>query len=209
MICKCPRAESLPDIPRFECPETFGQIQKVAFQRITSTDGTKNKFTTLAAITTLASWTPFMVAADSTKIVMSPYIQNPEAAGGGPRMFGGGNETLGGVEEVVGTEPTPFTGIFRKVPQTAIKALKQLGCEDIGVYLIDENGAIGAIKGDTEGDFFPIPVRAFFVGDKTLGGYDAPDSNVVQWNFLPNWSNDLTMVYPTDFNPLTDLKGAE
>ena len=200
MICKCPRAAALPDIPDFACPETFGQIQKVAVQRVFNDDGTKNS---IADPTLLASWTAPLAAEDSTKIIVTPYIQNPEAPAGGPRMFGGGNETLGGVEEVVGSEPTPFTGVFRKIPQAAIKALKQLTCENVGVYLFDENGAIGALLKD--GKHYPIPVRSFFVQDKTLGGYDAPDSNGIQWNFLPNWSDDLVMVYPEDFNPLTDL----
>lgn len=206
MICKCPRAASLLDIPSFECPETFGQIQKVAFQRLRKADGTKN---TLAGVDTLAIWTPLLTAADDTKVIVSPYIQNPEAEGGGPRMFGGGNETLGGIEEVVGTEPTQFTGVFRKVPQPAIKALKQLTCEDIGVFLIDENGAIGAIK-NADDTFSPIPVRSVFVADKTLGGFEAPDSNAIQWNFIPGWSDDLVMVYPEDgFNPLVDLVKTE
>lgn len=89
-------------------------------------------------------------ASDDTKIVISPYIQAPTAEAGAARTFGGGNETLGGVEEIVGREPTPFTGAMRKLPQKIIKALKQLQCEslgdNLGVYLFDENGAIGAIQ---------------------------------------------------------------
>jgi hypothetical protein len=154
MICKCPRAASLPTIEGYECPETFGQIQKVAVQRLINTDGTKNS---IGDPTLLATWTPLLAAADDTKVIVTPYIQNPEAPAGGPRMFGGGNETLGGIEEVVGSEPTPFTGVFRKVPQTAIKALKQLTCENVGVYLFDENGAIGALLID--GVHYPITVR--------------------------------------------------
>ena len=46
-----------------------------------------------------------------------------------------------------------------------------------------------------------------FIGDKTHGGLEAPDSNAIQWAFLPNYSDDLTIVTP-DFNPLTDLKPA-
>ena len=67
----------MPDIPAVKCAESFGQIQKVAFQRLTKDDGSKNSFTTENAITLLASWTPFLSAANSTKIVVSPYIQAP------------------------------------------------------------------------------------------------------------------------------------
>ena len=205
MICKCPRGAALPDIPAVTCPESFGQIQKVAFVRLYKTDGTKNKFVTASDIKLKASWTPLLTAADDTKIIISPYIQAPTAEAGAARTFGGGNDTLGGIEEIIGREATPFTGVIRKAPQTVIKALKDLQCESIGVYLFDENGAIGAIAGTTEGDYFPIPIRSFFVGDKTLGGFEAPDSNAIQWSFLPNWSDDLKLIAPTDFNPLTDL----
>lgn len=204
MICNCPRGAALPDITVLECPETFGQIQKVAFQRLTKADGTKN---TIADPTLKASWTPALVAVDDTKIVISPYIQAPTAEAGAPRTFGGGNETLGGIEEIVGRDATPFTGVIRKSAQSTIKALKGLECESIGVYLFDENGSIGCINTGTDllPVYAPIPVRSFFVGDKSLGGFEAPDSNTIQWAFLPNWSDNLVMVAPADFNPLTDL----
>lgn len=203
----------MPDIPVSNCPESFGQIQKVAFQRLYKSTGEKNSFKTDAGIEKKASWTPLLSADDDTKIVISPYIQAPTAEAGAARTFGGGNETLGGVEEIVGREPTPFTGVMRKLPQKIIKALKELQCEswgdNLGVYLFDENGAIGAIQdAKTATTHYPIPIRSLFIGDKTLGGYEAPDSNNIQWTFLPNWSDDLAIIVPEDFNPLTDLKAA-
>lgn len=211
MICKCPAGTALPDIPVSNCPESFGQIQKVAFQRLYKITGEKNSFKTDAGIGKKTSWTPLLSAGDDTKIVISPYIQAPTAEAGAARTFGGGNETLGGVEEIVGREPTPFTGVMRKLPQKIIKALKELQCEswgdNLGVYLFDENGAIGAIQDEkTVTTHYPIPIRSLFIGDKTLGGYEAPDSNNIQWAFLPNWSDDLAIIAPEDFNPLTDLK---
>ena len=213
MICKCPAGTALPDIPVSNCPESFGQIQKVAFQRLYKSTGEKNSFTTTAGIGKKASWTPLLSADDDTKIVISPYIQAPTVEAGAARTFGGGNETLGGIEEIVGREPTPFTGVMRKLPQKIIKALKELQCEsrgdNLGVYLFDENGAIGAIQdAKTTTTHYPIPIYSLFIGDKTLGGYEAPDSNNIQWVFLPNWSDDLAIIVPEDFNPLTDLKAA-
>ena len=201
----------MPDIPVSNCPESFGQIQKVAFQRLYKNTGEKNSFKADAGIETKASWTSLLLADNDTKIVISPYIQAPTAEAGAARTFGGGNETLGGVEEIVGREPTPFTGVMRKLPQKIIKALKELQCEswgdNLGVYLFDENGAIGAIQdAKTATTHYPIPIRSLFIGDKTLGGYEAPDSNNIQWAFLPNWSDDLAIIVPEDFNPLTDLK---
>lgn len=212
-ICKCPAAAALPNIPNFTCAESFGQIQKVAFQRLYKSTGEKNSFTTKAGIGKKASWTPLLSADDDTKVVVSPYIQAPTAEAGAPRTFGGGNETLGGIEEIIGREPTPFTAVMRKMPQSLIKALKDLQCEsdsqNLGVYLFDENGAIGALQDQTTTTtHYPIPIRSLFIGDKTLGGFEAPDSNAIQWTFLPNWSDDLAIIVPEDFNPLTDLKNA-
>lgn len=208
--CKCPAGAALPNIPTVDCAETFGQIQKVAFQRLTNDAGAKNSFTSAAAITLLASWTPKLTAADSTKIVISPYIQAPTQEAGAARTFGGGNETLGGVEDIIGREPNAFTGVMRKIPQAVIKAMKELQCEswgdNLGVYLFDENGAIEAIEDETTaGRYYPIPIRSLFIGDKSHGGLEAPDSNAISWSFLPNYSDDLKIVVP-DFNPLTDLK---
>jgi hypothetical protein len=76
------------------------------------------------------------------------------------------------------------------------------------VYLFDENGNIGCLKvatGTNTYEFRPIPIRSLFVGDKTFGGLEAPDSNAIQWTFLPNYSDDFFIVTPLDFNPLTDL----
>lgn len=209
ITCQCPAAAALTTIPAQGCAESFGQIQKVAFQRLT-TAGAKNSFTSSADIKLKASWTALMSAADSTKVVVSPYIQAPTVEAGAARTFGGGNETLGGVEMIIGREPTPFTGVIRAVSQSVIKAIKALQCEaiadNLGVYLFDENGNICALKDQTTATtFYPIPIRALFVGDKSFGGLEAPDSNAIQWSFLPNYSDDLAIVSPTDFNPLTDL----
>lgn len=209
ITCQCPAAAALTTIPAQGCAESFGQIQKVALQRLTS-GGVKNSFTTSNDIKVKASWTAQMAANDSTKVVISPYIQAPTVEAGAARTFGGGNETLGGVEMIIGREPTPFTGVIRATKQSIIKAIKALQCEamadNLGVYLFDENGNICCLQDQTtQTTFYPIPIRSLFVGDKSFGGLEAPDSNAIQWSFLPNYSDDLAIVTPTDFNPLTDL----
>jgi hypothetical protein len=213
MICTCPAATTLTAIPWVDCPESFGQIQKVAFQRIYTATGTKNSFTASNDIKELESWTTFMSATDATKIVVSPYLQAPTTEAGAARTFGGGNDTLGGIEEIIGREPTSFTGVFRKIPQSVIKIVKELQCDswsnNLGVYVFDENGAIGAIQDETTTTtYYPIPIRSLFVGDKVFGGLEEPDSNAIQWSFLPNWSDNFAMIAP-EFNPLTDLRTAD
>lgn len=210
LICQCPAAEALTSIPKVTCPENFGQIQKVAFQRLAQADGTKNSFTTAAAITLKASWTALLTATNGTKIVVSPYINNPTDGGGDARMSNGGNEDLGGIPEVLGGNPVTFDGSMRSVPQSVIAAMKSLQCEanvgNLGVYLFDENGNIEAIQDEsTATTYYPIPIRALFIGSKIHGGYGAKDSNLISWQYPDNYSDHLAIVEPSDFNPLTDL----
>lgn len=205
--CGCPAGRHLNDLVIAECKESFGQIQKVLFMRIYSSNGVKNTITA-ETMKAKAKMTPLFTAADGTKLVISPYIQNPTTDPGDARTFGGGNQTLGGIEIVIGREPTTFSGVIYQEAQSVIKTLKSYSCEKIGVMLIDENGNIGAIDAAGTGTSYePIPVDKFFIGDKKLGGYEEPDSNTISWSFFPNWSDDLVLIKSDDFdyNPLTDL----
>ena len=213
ITCNCPPPALLPDLECVRCPERFGQIQKVAFQRIMNDDGTKNKFSAVSGfseINSLANWQARITAADSTKIVISPYIYSPTQESGAARTFGGGNDSLGGVEEIIGREPSTFSASLRNVPQSIAKVLKYLQCENVGVYLIDGNGnveALGIVDENNNEWIMPIPIKAFFVGDKTHGGIDAPDANVIQWSFVPNYSDNIKIFAVDTFNVLSDLCG--
>jgi hypothetical protein len=206
LICQCPAAAALTTIPKVACAENFGQIQKVAFQRLTIADGTPNVMTE-ASVKLLATWTPLLTSATGTKIVVSPYINAPADSGGDARMTSGGNDDLGGIPQVLGGNPVQFEGSLRAVPQSVIKIMKELQCEaqagNLGVFLFDENGNIEAIFDGT--NVKPIPVRALFVGSKIHGNFDAKDSNAISWQYPDNYSDDLKIYKPTDFNPLTDL----
>lgn len=209
LICQCPAAAAITTIPNVTCPENFGQIQKVAFQRLTKADGTRNSFTSTASILLKASWTALLAATDGSKVVVSPYINAPADSGGDARLSSGGNDDLGGIAQVLGGNPVQFDGQLRSVPQSVIKAMKSLQCEanvgNLGVFLFDENGKIEAIASETAGTYYPIPIRGLFVGSKIHGNFDAKDMNAIQWSYPDNYSDDLVIVTPTDFNPLTDL----
>lgn len=210
LICQCPAAASLETIPAVTCPENFGQIQKIAFQRLRKADGTKNSFTANAAITALASWTALLAAADGSKIVVSPYVNSPADSGGDARRSSGGNDDLGGMAVVLGGNPVQFDGVFKSVPQSVIKVMKELQCEaqagNLGVFLFDENGKIEAIQDATTATtYYPIPIRSLFIGSKIHGNYDERDTNAISWMYPDNYSDNLVIVTPADFNPLTDL----
>jgi hypothetical protein len=77
---------------------------------------------------------------------------------------------------------------------------------NLGVFLFNENGQIEALQDPTTPTtYYPIPIRSLFISDKGHGGLESPDSNNISWQFAPNYSDNLAIVTPTDFNPLTDL----
>lgn len=207
--CGCPAGAHIADLSIAECKESMGQLQKVLFQRIYKTAGTLNSIDDL---TKKASFTTLLSASDGSKVTVSPYIQGPTTEPGAARTFGGGNETLGGIEIIIGREPTTFTGTIYQESQKTIAQLKQYMCENVGVYLIDENGNIGCLVDDMDAPtkYMPIPIGKLFVGDKNLGGFESPDSNTIEWSFFPNWSDKFFIVKreDMDYNPLTDLVNA-
>ena len=203
--CGCPAGAHIADLEIAECKESMGQVQKVAFQRIYKTPGTLNAVTDP---TKKASFSTLFTAADGSKMTVSPYIQGPTTEPGAARTFGGGNQTLGGIPITIGREPTAFSATIYQENQKVIAQMKQYQCETIGVWLIDENGNIGCLVDDLDEPtkYMPIPIYSFFVGDKSLGGYEEPDSNAISWSFVPNWSDKfyITKRETLDFNPLTD-----
>ena len=216
LVCQCPAAAAITTIPNVACAENFGQIQKVAFQRLYQADGTRNAMvgtgsgTVVPTITKKATWTALLAAANGTKVVVSPYINAPTDGGGDARMTAGGNDDLGGVPTVLGGNPVTFSGQFRAIPQSVIKIMKELQCEanagNLGVFLFDENGKIEALQDPTTPTtYYPIPIRALFIGSKIHGNFDAKDSNLISWQYPDNYSDNLAIVTPDDFNPLTDL----
>lgn len=209
ILCTCPLGAAIGDVAIVECPEVVGQIQKLLFQRRLNS-GALNSFTIASANPNLlASWTPKLAASDDTKVVQTPFINTPEMEPGAARPWGGGNQTRGGVEIIVGREPTVFRGSFINTSQESIKALKAFFCEDIAVFFIDEYGRIIGRSDDiaTPTLFygFPVATFSFFVGDKKFGGFEEPDQNTLEFKLYPNWSDNIYLCEPTNFDALNDL----
>ena len=203
-MCSCPAGAALPAVPNASCPQNWGQTQKIIFQRIFKSAGTKNSFTQTASIKQLSSWSALFSASDGTKCVITPYVEAPTADGGDAITFGGGNDTVGGTTKVIGRNPVNMSFVMRQMTQDVIKALKGLQCEDeLGVYLVNGDGQILAIS-SADNTYTPIPIRSLFISDLKLMGLDNPDENALSFSFLPNWSDDAKVVTP-EFNPLTDL----
>lgn len=215
LLCGCPPAASISNVTLYQCLDSFGQTQKFILQRTLKADGSRNSFKPNAAVTPtdptlLAGWTPLLAAVDGTKVVQTPFVNEPTSEAGVARTYGGGNATLGGIEIIVGAEPTSFEGVFLNQNQKTIKQLKTFMCEELSLFYVDE---YGRIKADSNGlglededlEIFGFPVQGFFIGDQKLGGLEEPDKNAIMFKHAPNWSDNSVVLVPTDFNALRDL----
>jgi len=199
--CDCPLPAAIGDITPNSCPDNFGQIQKVIFQRRGFIfDGTAGK-----DITLLADWQALQVAADDTKVQVSPFTYNAIITAGESITNGGGdNTTLNGEVELVGVNPSVFTAEFRSLDSATIAQLQALNCETgLAVYFITKDGKIIADEVST-GNYTGFPVSSLFVGDKTNSGFATKDMNSFSFNMEACWSAEYSKQDPA-FNPLTDL----
>ena len=198
LTCQCPASTPLTTINVVTCAERFGQIQKIIFQRL---DGGNNKIqdgTEAGKAGKYATWSPFFLntLTGDTKMVITPYVENPTDDGGDAKTVGGGNESLNGVERIIGSNPVNFSCRLNNVPQNVVAEIKALMCEclggNLGVYLINENGQIeGLLK---SGYWYPIPIQRLFVSDKHHGGLEADDYNDLSFAFAPGYSDNLDIL---------------
>lgn len=209
LSCTCPVATALTAIPANSCIEEAGQIQKLLFQRIMSaTAGVKNKITGATAATK-TTWTTLIAASDATKMIVTPFIESPEMEVGAKKEFGGGNGTLGGIPIITGRDFSTFKGVIYRTRQNVVSVMKLLQCENIGVYMIDEYGRIFCLTDNmttpASGNYYPIPIKSFFIGDKKFAGMEEPDSNSFEFRFMPNYSDMLSPITGLAWDALTEL----
>jgi hypothetical protein len=199
----------LPDLGNVSCKEGFGQVQKLLIQRIYKTAGVKNTFKK-AEITKKETLTPFFAADDGTKLLITPFVENPTSEPGAAKTYGSGNQVRNGIPINIGADPTTFTGVFNEIPQSVAKTLKTLECEEIGVAFVDDAGNIAVASADDGETFSVFPIQAWFVSDKKLGGLEEPDSNNISFSLPRNWSDNFTILKADDldYNALTDLTNA-
>ena len=200
----CPLPASIANLSPLVCPEHFGQITRIAFQRI----GTPFPAAAGAAgdIDLLASWVALLSASDGTKIQAAPINENfvlpvSEAIEEG----GDDNSTAFGQVLVVGSGQVKPTGRYRGLTGQILKQLKQFISESaifgqLGVYLFNEHGQIicSNLSGTEHG---PIPITSYFISSIGSEGFNTHNMVNFQWSMLSNWSDDIKIVTPVDFNP--------
>lgn len=198
----CPPSAALTTIPLQDCPENWGQFQRIAFQRKQATPS----FTS-ATIKVAATWTPLLVAVADTKIVITPFISGLTIPPGEVLKEGGNdNSTINGIPRIVGLGFVPVTAQPQSL-KTAVRAALQLlgsessvtpGATNLWMYPINQYGQILA-NSDGSG----IDVYNVMGGDVGSEGFGK--LNTINWGFdlAGGWSKDATLFTPTaPFKPL-------
>lgn len=196
ICCPIPTAILSVNTTLNSCRSDVGQIQKMVFWRTGNSIGTHGTGT--GGSLTLTAWQALLTATDDTKAIISPWVSNVEIPVSESREFGGGNETRDGITIKKGGQAVPVTCVAYMEDQDVITAMKQLECEALDVLFINESNQF--IYSDTDTfSGFKIAPGSMFISDKSIGGYDVPDQNMITFNLVPNWSDTLEISDVTTF----------
>lgn len=211
--CDCDNIPvALTEIPVVTCPFKIGQMLRFWFVRageviFDSVTPASNVPATITGdlINEAAGWAVLFAAADSTKVVKTPIVGgNPTITAGTANTFGGGgNDTANGLVLNLGVNPSDVSMDFFFLTKEQIIAIRKLECEDVEVYIINNEGKIFFWE-DANGLQTGIPVLNLQLLDKSNGGVVTPDVNTLSFKFPARYDEKLTSVNPeAGFNTLT------
>ena len=190
--CTCPVGTYLTSIGTLTCPESFGQTQKLIFQRKAAS---ATGYGSVSTVIVLATWTTLKAATDDTKAIITPFVSGVTSEVGKAKEFGSGNEVRNGIPIIFGCDPTKVTVKLYEYPESLIRNMKLLACEALEVGFINENGHFGLnVSGAV---YHGFPIQSLFISDRKLGGFDEPDYHEMTFSLAANWSDYFTIVNPT------------
>lgn len=203
-IGACPTA--ITTIPTVSCREIFGKAAKLIFQRAVS--GNYFDETATETIDDADDWSGLFDAADDTKCVITPEIEN--VVFGEQEQFTNGENIHGApIEIALGAQP--ITIQIRNGSPSEKAALSALRREDkLWVYVLDAGGNFlanlvsGSVGTDGVVSGINLSPRTFQVKDPTREGTQA-DEFMINLNFslVPNWYDTAFFQAPeAGFNPL-------
>jgi hypothetical protein len=214
MACNCPLPTALTAIDATTCPEELGQIQRVWFVRagnviwdtvtpINNVPATISGDSPTAIVGGTEGWSILTAAADDTKVVLCPLFGGDITITPGDAITQGGNDnsTLNGQTYFVSFPDSAFSARFDQLTSTQTSQLKELICEDLEVYFVNEDGdIIGKRDGDT---WLGFAVTNVALQSRNVQGFATRDSNILTFQINADWDTEFEKQTPTDFNALT------
>lgn len=198
-LCTCPNADALETITDFDCPVDFKEVSKLVISRQRVFQSAVQP-PTVILLNTLSEWTATLAAVDDTKTLVTPVVDDFEAAPGDPVT-----EELTIRNVVTGLDDTTITGFLAGAPGATIESFKKLTCEKIlYVYFITNDGSIVHALNGTEPEGFKISNNSFFMQDTEM---IKRTINKNRFGFMleQGWSNDAIVTPITGFDALTDI----
>jgi hypothetical protein len=199
-LFSCPAPATLSAIPQQNCAVRWDQVVKLLFQRKQATSSFD-----ATTIKDEANWTPLLTANDSTKVVISPYLNNVVVPPGEAITAGGNdNTTIGGVRQLKGKGFQACSFELRNADAAVRAAVDKLtsesalvpGFTNLWVYPVNQFGQI-ICKSDGSG----IPIYNFFVGGPGSEGYLSDNVQIGSFDLKGGWDKDVTVITP-DFDIL-------
>ena len=88
------------------------------------------------------------------------------------RKGGNDNTTLNGEVEVTGTESSVFTADFKDLEPALARAIKDLKCESLKVFFVNDAGDIIGVENEAGTTFDGLTVngKSFFLSDRNNNG---------------------------------------
>lgn len=216
MACNCPVATTLTTITPTSCPVEMGQIQRAWFVRKgnvqwDTVDPTTGKSLPAGLQPNLpsasAGWTTLLTAVDSTKVVYAPLFGGDITITPSEPVLqgGGGNDTLNGQSYYINTPDSTFSARFDQLSADQTLQIKELACEDLEVYLINEDGDIIGKRDPLDTDLFKgFDCYNVVLGSRNVQGFATRDSNVLTFQLDADWDTIFEKIEAVSpFNPLT------
>lgn len=215
MACNCPLPTALTAIDATSCPEELGQIQRVWFVRAgnvqwDTVDAVTGK-SLPASIqpnlpTVSAGWTTLIGLSDDNKVIKAPLFGGDITITPSDAITFGGNDnsTLNGQTYFVSFADSTFSARFDQLTKDQTSQMKELVCEDLEVYFINEDGDIIGRRDPDDTDLWKgIPVTNVALQSRSVQGFATRDSNILTFQLDADWDTYFEKQTPTDFNALT------
>jgi hypothetical protein len=188
----CPVAATMTSIVTSltECPNEFGQIQKLIFWRHDS------HLDAVASAISATVWTAHLAATGAAKALVSPMLTCiiPPSE---PREAGSGNEVINGIPKNIGSNPVKAEGTIWELDQDTITAMKAIKDEYLDVMFVNEAGQLGyKLDGVTVKGF---PIHSLWISDMGAGSFSDGTKNVFSFYVEPNWSDVFRVTAATSF----------
>lgn len=212
---KCPLPAVIPSITQPECPEKFGQIQRLAFRLVQDPADATPTFATIADLIDKTKWTAALAAVDDKKIVITPFISGFVIPPGTPiTEEGNNNNTVNGISLLQGFTNAIITGRFLNLPTVIADQLRALtpwsaitpGFTKLEVFAFTEFGTIlySMQKDTVKPNGFDV--YNFVVPSVGTEGLVKPNVHNMQVEMLGNWDTKLGVADPSTavapWNPL-------